>query len=144
MKIKDVTRLLISLKKQIADDYRATDDPDDNTPGMQVTIATTDGKDWTYQTGDNSYSGGCYHYRYWSVIYLYRRSNCAELAREAVEECMSEVYRIRREKQEARLAKKCAGRSSFTLWIAPYRHDCASFSRFVFPTCKPQRHAACV
>ena len=145
MKIKDVTRLLISLKKQISDDYRATDDPDDNSPGMQVTIATTDGKDWDYQTGDNSYSGACYHYRHWAVIYLYRRSDCRALAREAVAECMEEVWRERREKRDARLAKRFAGRSPFTLWIAPYQQDgAAQRSRFVFPMCKPQQHAACV
>lgn len=86
MTIKQVTKLLVSLKADIGDDYRASDDPEDNTPGMQVTIASNDGKKWTYQTGDNSYSGGCYHYRHWGVIYLYRNSNCRALAKDAIAE----------------------------------------------------------
>lgn len=86
MTIRDVTKLLVALKGDIDEDFRATDDTDDDKPGMCVTVATTNGHDWTYQTGDNSFSGGCYHYRHWSVIYLYRDSNCRELAREAVEE----------------------------------------------------------
>lgn len=83
--IQDITDLLISLKPDIADDFRASDDPDDTLPGMQVTIST-DGEQWNYQTGDNSFSGGCYGDPHWAVIYLYRRSNCRELAREAVNE----------------------------------------------------------
>ena len=144
MNIKDVASLLRALKKDIADDCRASDDPDDNTPGMQVTVATTDGKAWTYQTGDNSYSGGCYHYAHWSVIYLYRNSNCRDLAREAVAECMEPVHQERREKRDARLAKRFAGRSPFTLWIAPYRADCTRFARFVWPYATAVPHAACV
>lgn len=91
MKIKDIRALLIELKSSVGDDYRASDDPDDTTPGMQVTIATTDGKAWTYQTGDNSYSGSCYHYRHWHVLSLYRRSDCTALAREAVSELLGMV-----------------------------------------------------
>lgn len=87
---KQVALLLKSLKPDIGDDYRATDDPDDNTPGMCVTIGATPQSDgvlsWNYQTGDNSYTGGAYGHAYWGVIYLYRRSNCKELAHNAVEE----------------------------------------------------------
>lgn len=95
LSIKSVAALLVALKADICDEYRASDDPDDNTPGMQVTIASTDGKAWTYQTGDNSYAGGCYHYRHWGVIYLYRASNCRELARDAVAEVMDGVHEER-------------------------------------------------
>lgn len=144
MTIKEITALLIALKPDIADDYRCTDDPDDDTPGMLVTVATTDGGAWSYQTGDNSYTGGCYHYRYWSVIYLHRDSNCRELAREAYAECMEPVHEERRERRDAKLRKRFAQRSPFTLWIAPYRADCARFCRFVFPYCTAVRHAACV
>ena len=85
--IKDITDLLISLKSQICDDYRASDDPDDDDmPGMQVTISTNGNDTWNYQTGDNSFSGGCYGDPYWAVISLYRRSNCRDLAREAINE----------------------------------------------------------
>lgn len=83
---REIRALLIQLKREIGDEYRASDDSDDNTPGMQVTLATTGGGSWSYQTGDNSYSGGCYSHPHWSVISLYRRSNCTELASEIVEE----------------------------------------------------------
>lgn len=89
--VREITSLLIALKKDIGDDYRASDDFDDNTPGMQVTVSTDDMQSWNYQTGDNSYSGGCYGNAHWSVIYLYRRSNCKELATYAVNELADSV-----------------------------------------------------
>lgn len=88
---REICTLLKHLKREIGDDYRASDDPDDTTPGMQVTVSTRDGSDWSYQTGDNSYSGGCYGHPHWSVVYLYRRSNCAELASSAVSELADAV-----------------------------------------------------
>lgn len=84
--VREIIDLLIALKKDIGDEYRCSDDPDDKSPGMLVTISTTDGSSWSYQTGDNSFSGACYHDPHWSVIYLYRRSNCAALAEDAVNE----------------------------------------------------------
>ena len=64
----DLIALVTALQKEIGDEYRATSDPDDETPAMAITIAT-DGEcsGWQYQTGDNSYSGGCYSYPYWGV-----------------------------------------------------------------------------
>lgn len=92
---KQIRRLLVSLKPDIADDYRATDDPDDDTPGMCVTIGATPQEDgtlsWHYQTGDNSYSGRAYGHANWGVIYLYRRSNSAELAHAAVDEIAESI-----------------------------------------------------
>lgn len=85
-----VCRLLKALKPDISDDYRATDDPDDNTPGMCVTVGATLQSDgvlvWNYQTGDNSFTGGAYGHSNWGVGYLYRRSNCKEVAAEIVEQ----------------------------------------------------------
>lgn len=81
---REITSLLKQLKKQIGDEYRASED--DTVPGMQVTVSTNDGSDWSYQTGDNSYTGGCYGHAHWAVINLYRRSKSAELAAEAVSE----------------------------------------------------------
>lgn len=92
--IKDIRALLVALKPDIGDEYRATDDRDDNTPGMCVTIGASADGSWSYQTGDNSYTGGAYGHPYWAVIYLYRRSNSTELARDAVDqiaELMSEA-----------------------------------------------------
>lgn len=83
--------LLRSLKGDIADDFRASDDAEDSTPGMCVTFGVTwrAGEfSWSYQTGDNSFTGGAYGHRTWSVVSLYRRSNCAELSAEAVAEAL--------------------------------------------------------
>ncbi len=86
MTIQEVYWLLRALKSDIGDEYRVSDDADDDTPGMLVTVATTDGRAWSWQTGDNSFTGGAYGYAHWSLIYLYRASNCRDLARDAVEE----------------------------------------------------------
>lgn len=84
--IGEIRRLLTSLKPEICDDYRCTDDPDDNTPGMLVTIGASPNGSWSYQTGDNSFTGGAYSHPVWGVCYLYRRSNCGDLARECINE----------------------------------------------------------
>jgi hypothetical protein len=84
-------RLFKQLKGQIGDDYRASEDPDDNKPGMCVTIGFTPYRpesetetereaSWSYQTGDNSFSGGAYGHPHWAVVSLYRRSNSKQLA----------------------------------------------------------------
>ncbi len=86
--VSAIRALLVELKKQIADEYRCTDDSEDDTPGMCVTIGA-DGKgrgSWSYQTGDNSFTGGAYGFPHWAVVYLHRRDNSTELARAAVEE----------------------------------------------------------
>ena len=92
---RSLTALLKELKHGIGDDYRASDDPDDNTPGMCVTVGATPQDDgslsWHYQTGDNSYSGGAYGHHHWGVISLYRKSNCVELARECVEQIAESI-----------------------------------------------------
>lgn len=85
--VKEWTRLFKELKQGIGDDYRASDDPDDNMPGMQVTIGFTpetedNDASWSYQTGDNSYTGGAYGHPHWAVVSLYRRSNSRELAKD--------------------------------------------------------------
>jgi hypothetical protein len=92
--VSEIESLLKSLKKEIDDDFRCSDDPDDNTPGMCVTISTKDGSSWSYQTGDNSFTESCYGDPHWSVIYLYRRSNCKKLAEDAVEELKEAVAEV--------------------------------------------------
>ena len=79
----ELESLLAQLQLDIGDDYRASEE--DTEPGMCVTIATNDDvSDWTYQTGDNSFSGCCYRFPHWEVIHLYRDSFCCDLAKEAV------------------------------------------------------------
>jgi len=84
--IKEIAALLRDLKPEICDDYRCTDDPDDETPGILVTIGASADGSWSYQTGDNSFTGGAYGHPAWGLAYLYRNSNCRELARQAVNE----------------------------------------------------------
>lgn len=80
---KDITALLHLLQTEIDDDYRATDE--DTEPGMQVTIACNDDMtSFAYQTGDNSYTGSCYFLPHWAVTYLYRNSDCKDLANDIV------------------------------------------------------------
>ena len=91
--ITEWRELLIALQGEIADDYRCTDDPEDDQPGMCVTIGFTpetpeNSASWSYQTGDNSYTGGAYSHPHWAVVYLYRDSDCAGLADDAA----SQIY----------------------------------------------------
>ncbi len=89
-------KLFKSLKSQIRDEYRASDDEEDDRPGMQVTIGFTPSDEdrdcsWSYQTGDNSYSGGAYGHSHWAVVSLYRRSNSKELASDAADQIAESV-----------------------------------------------------
>ena len=88
-----IRRLFVQLKPDIGDDYRASEE--DTLPSMQVTIGATVAEDgtlnWSYQTGDNSYSGGAYGHPNWGVISLYRRSNCRELAADAVSQILNDL-----------------------------------------------------
>lgn len=81
--IKEIKSLLIHLKKSISDEYRAT--CEDDIPSLQVTVATNyTGSEWSYQIGDNSYTGAAYLFPNWAVISLYRHSNCLSLAKDII------------------------------------------------------------
>jgi hypothetical protein len=80
----DLVQLLKSLKPTIGSGYRADDS--ETLPSMSITISVNDDcTEWSCQTGDNSYTGGCYSHRYWGVGTLYRRSNSAKLASELID-----------------------------------------------------------
>jgi hypothetical protein len=61
---------------------------EDSAPSMQVTIGcecpSADSMSWSYQTGDNSYTGGAYGYAFWGIGYLYRDTDPADFARQIV------------------------------------------------------------
>ena len=82
--IQDIASLFRSIKKDIEDDFRA--DEFDEKPGIAVTVSTNDGKNWSYQTGDNSFTGDCYGDKHWHTTAVYRNSNCRDLARDCVNE----------------------------------------------------------
>jgi hypothetical protein len=77
---KELAALVRAVKSDISDEYRAFED--DDTPGIQLTVGCDGAGDWSYQTGDNSYSGGAYFYPHWAVVGVYRNSNCRELAKD--------------------------------------------------------------
>ena len=83
--ISELYPLVRAVKQDIADDYRATQDPDDDIPGIQLTVgADVETGQWSFQTGDNSFTGSAYHYPDWAVVEVYRTANCRKLAREII------------------------------------------------------------
>jgi hypothetical protein len=90
--VGELVSLIKSLKKDIRDDYRATDDPDDDKPGMCVTIGWTPSGAWSYQTGDNSFTGGAYGHPHWAVVYIDRRSNSREVVKDIHDQLMDLVH----------------------------------------------------
>ena len=83
--------LVASLVPDIRDEYRASDEPDDDTPAICLTIGFTpedDEKDcsWSYQTGDNSYSGGAYCHAHWAVVTITRDCNPSQIAEEIADQ----------------------------------------------------------
>lgn len=92
----DLVMLFRSLIPDIDDDCRASEDPDDDVPGMSVTVGATVEEDgslsWNYQTGDNSFAGGAYSYPTWGVVSLYQESDPAEVARECVDQIADLIY----------------------------------------------------
>lgn len=84
--IAGIRGLLVSLKSDIGDDYRS-EGCEDGPPSMDVTIGWTPSTGaWSYQTGDNSFTGGAYGHPHWAVITLSRRSNSTELAKDIIKQ----------------------------------------------------------
>ena len=88
--IKDLASLVLAVKSTIGSDYRASED--DYFPSILLTVAISDDGSWGYQTGDNSYSGGCYFHPYWAVVSIYRRSNCRAIARDILEQWQNLIH----------------------------------------------------
>lgn len=76
--IEEIRRLLVALKKQIGDEYRA--DEEIEVPSMLVTVGCDDNGRWGYQTGDNSFTGGAYGFPHWGIWTLTRTDNCRDAA----------------------------------------------------------------
>lgn len=90
--VGELERLFKALKPQILDDYRAYEEAE--LPSMQVTVGwDNESGGWSWQTGDNSFTGGAYCYPHWAVVDLYRRSNSHELALE-VREQLAELVAV--------------------------------------------------
>jgi len=54
---------------------------------MELTISCSDkGNDWQFQTGDNSFSGGCYSHNNWSVNWVDADTDMLTLHEHVIEE----------------------------------------------------------
>jgi len=84
--VEEITALLVDLQKTIEDDYRYRASEEDERPSVSVTIGANEKGQWNYQTGDNSFTGGAYGLPFWGVVSLYRDSNCAELAKDSLDQ----------------------------------------------------------
>lgn len=86
--------LFTALKGDIADDYRCSDDPDDDTPGMTVTIGASPDGSCSYQTGDNSFTGGAYGHPVWGVTSLYRDTAPEDAADDVLDQIADQMAYI--------------------------------------------------
>jgi hypothetical protein len=71
----------------------------DPTPYVDVTIGCTfDFTEgcitWSYQTGDNIFTGGAYGHREWFTTSILSRSNCKDLAKDLIEEIDSRIQEL--------------------------------------------------
>jgi hypothetical protein len=76
-------QLVAELAPTIGAEYRAEGC---DGPSMGLTIGAN-ARGWTYQTGDNSFSGSAYSYRDWAVTTLEPDSNAFEVADDIVSQC---------------------------------------------------------
>ncbi len=86
--IATLAEIIRAIKPEICDDYI---EEEGDTPGIQLTIGCGE-EGWSYQTGDNSYSGGAYGYPFWGVGYVTRRCNSRELAKEIIQDAKNQQY----------------------------------------------------
>jgi hypothetical protein len=71
------------LELYLPDSYPSQEDLD-NPETLQMTFASDDLETFTFQSGDNSFSGACYGLKHWGVVELAWDSDCKELAIDAV------------------------------------------------------------
>jgi hypothetical protein len=84
-----MVRLVGHLVPLIRDDYRAYDYIPDVEDGPEPSMLLTVGADasgWSYQTGDNSFTGGAYGYATWATTAIDRESNPADVAEHIISE----------------------------------------------------------
>lgn len=82
--VRDLASLVRSIKPQITNECQASEfaEPGDP-PSILLTVGWSDESgDWSYQTGDNSYSGAAYFYPHWATVAVCRRSDSVALARD--------------------------------------------------------------
>lgn len=88
----EIKRLCTAVQADITDEMRS--DPDAEEPSICLTVgAKGAGPDdsWSYQTGDNSFTGGAYGYPHWAVVYLDRDTDIDELVEEVFDQIEEHV-----------------------------------------------------
>lgn len=65
---------------------------DNDDSGMQITISVNkDCTTWSYQSGDNSYTGSCYGDPYWGVNYLDKDTNAYDAADYLIQDLSEQI-----------------------------------------------------
>ncbi len=87
---EELADLVVSVQSDIDNYDRAFDDEYD-VAGIQLTVAVDNAQqirdcDYVYQTGDNSYTGACYHRQHWAVTGIYRESDPMEVAEDLIDQ----------------------------------------------------------
>lgn len=87
----DLATLVADLVKQDWSDFAPGGVAHDDEDGCEITtmcltVGTTDGTSWDYQTGDNSYAGGAYGCPHWAVVYIGPDTDPAETVAEIVDQ----------------------------------------------------------
>lgn len=83
--------LLKALQPGITND-RACNTEQEDPDYLEITIAcNADLKDWCYQTGDNSFSGACYHRRHWGIGTITNDCNLDALANSLINDMLEQL-----------------------------------------------------
>lgn len=86
--LPDLIELIKQTIPEIEDEYKENDD---DVAHIYITIATNEKlSDWAFQTGDNSFSGSCYHYPKWGVGYITIDCNPVKLADELIDDMFNQ------------------------------------------------------
>lgn len=80
-KHRELWALVKRVRSSIDDDWRADEESEEPSTTLTVGWDPDTGR-WSYQTGDNSYTGGAYGFSHWAVVYVARRTPLRETARE--------------------------------------------------------------
>ena len=89
--IRELSALVRHVAQQVprvsdhdADDYR---EDQDSLPSIDLTIGwSPETGAWSYQTGDNSFTGGAYGYPIWAVTSVSRRNDSRAVARYLIDQ----------------------------------------------------------
>lgn len=86
---KDLCNLIEYLKTEITSDIR---DNDNEAPYMQITISVNkDCTTWSYQSGDNSYTGSCYGDPYWGVTDIVNGYSTRDIAKYLINDLSQQI-----------------------------------------------------